>query len=68
MQDEYYTPTEVSKLLKVSRPTVYKWIEAGIVQGVRIGGTVRVTRASVEAAIQRIYPDDSKAAAGNNPA
>lgn len=67
MDDLYYTPKEVSKLLKVSKPTVYKWIEAGILQGVRIGGTVRIPRESVAAAIQRIWPDegDKEAAAGD---
>jgi len=43
--------TEVATTCAVSRNTVGKWIRAGILDVVRIGAVVRVTRASFDALV-----------------
>ena len=49
-EEEYIKPTDIAKLLKVSRFTIYKWIREGRLQGVRFGGDVlRVPRSSFDA-------------------
>lgn len=40
---------EVAAYFRVSRSTVYGWIQAGQLPAVRIGGTVRLPRAAVVA-------------------
>jgi excisionase family DNA binding protein len=37
----------------VTRGTVYHWIDAGRLQAVRLGGAVRVLRASYDAFVQQ---------------
>ena len=44
---------EVAQTCDVSRNTVGKWIRAGLLDVVRIGGVVRVTRQSFETMIAR---------------
>jgi excisionase family DNA binding protein len=58
---------ETAKLLKVSKWTVYRWIEEGRLRATKIGrGSVRVFRASVSGLIegaridQRAAQDDSR--------
>lgn len=49
-QEEYIKPSDIAKLLKVSRPTIYKWIKEGRMRGVRFGDDVlRVPRSSFDA-------------------
>jgi len=43
---------EVAKLLRVSRWTVYRWIEEGRLEGTKLNrGTLRIFRSSVEALV-----------------
>jgi len=42
-----YTPGEVAKILKVTRRTVYRWIEAGILEAARIDGVYRITEEGI---------------------
>jgi excisionase family DNA binding protein len=43
---------EVAKLLRVSRWTVYRWIEEGRLEGTKLNrGTLRIFRTSVEALV-----------------
>jgi excisionase family DNA binding protein len=41
MNVELIKPEEAAELLKVKLPTVYKWVDDGILPVVRIGKTVR---------------------------
>lgn len=46
---EFLTPAEVSARFRVSKSTVYRWVREDIVKAVRIGNTVRVRSADIEA-------------------
>ena len=48
MTDTFYTPEELATLLKVTRQAVYKWIQDGHMEVVRIGRTVRIPADEVE--------------------
>ena len=41
-------PDEVAAFWRVSVSTIYRWIDLGIVNGEKKGGTIRVTRESAE--------------------
>ena len=41
-------PDEVAKIWKVSTKTIYRWIDIGVLEGVRKGGTLRITREEAE--------------------
>ncbi len=42
-------PDEVARVLKISRWTVYRWVEEGRLDGIKIGkGTLRITVESVD--------------------
>jgi excisionase family DNA binding protein len=43
------TPAEVAVRLSVSRPTVYRLLEAGEIPGVRVGGQYRTDQDALEA-------------------
>jgi len=45
---ELLRPDEVARFWRVSVKTVYRWIDMGIIPGVKKGGTVRVPREDVE--------------------
>ena len=49
---KFYTITEVAKLLKVSRVTVYDWIEKGKMKAVELpglkNGRLRITEKELE--------------------
>jgi excisionase family DNA binding protein len=52
---------EASKLLKVSKWTVYRWIEEGRLSATKIGlGSLRVFRTSVDGLIERARLDGPK--------
>jgi len=38
-----YTPEEVARKVKVERSTVYHWLSAGLLRGLRVGSTWRIT-------------------------
>jgi excisionase family DNA binding protein len=46
--NEYFTIKEVMGFLKVSRATVYRWIEAGELHPYKFGKLVRFKRADLE--------------------
>lgn len=41
-------PDEVAKFWRVSVKTVYRWIDMGVMPGVKKGGTVRVPKEEAE--------------------
>lgn len=45
--DEYLTLKDVASLLRVSYRTVVRWIRAGYIHPVRIGGTMRFKRTTL---------------------
>jgi excisionase family DNA binding protein len=48
---KYLTTQEIADELRVTRTTVYRWIDEGKLAAVRIGGAVRVLRSSYDALI-----------------
>ena len=48
----WWKPSEVANLLKVSRSTVYRWIESGIFEYIRIGNSIRIASFSLDIFIQ----------------
>ena len=49
---EYLTPAEIAERLKVTRRTVYKWIDEGKLQAYKVGVNVRIKREDLEAFIK----------------
>lgn len=52
MQHEFLTVREVSGMLRISLPTVYRMIAAGRLQAIRPGRDYRIVRSSLDAWIQ----------------
>lgn len=42
------TVGEVARAFKVEPSTVYRWVRAGDLQGIRLGGTVRIPADALE--------------------
>src|SRR5437763_12500466 len=49
MEERMLTPEEVAKRLRVTAPTVYVWLRAGRLAGVKMGRLWRIRPAAVEA-------------------
>ena len=49
---EYLTPAEIAEKLKVTRRTVYKWIDEGKLRAYKIGVNVRIKREDLDAFIK----------------
>jgi predicted site-specific integrase-resolvase len=45
-------PSEVASFLRVSERTVYRWFELGLVDGIRINKSLRITRGSILTLLQ----------------
>ena len=48
LPDEFLTPAEVAKKLKVAKATVYNMVTVGILPAIRLGRTVRIPCAQFE--------------------
>ena len=48
MEEAYYTLAEVAERLKVSRRTVYRWIQAGDLPAYKLGQEWRIQGADLE--------------------
>ena len=46
-------PSEAASFLRVSERTVYRWFDLGLIEGVRINKSLRITRGSVLTLLQR---------------
>ncbi len=46
-------PSEVASFLRVSERTVYRWFDLGLIEGVRINKSLRITRGSILTLLQR---------------
>jgi putative molybdopterin biosynthesis protein len=53
MIDEFYTPQEVAKMLRVTRTTIYEHIKSGQLKAIRVGNRYRITEAHLEEYIQQ---------------
>jgi excisionase family DNA binding protein len=41
-EGDLLTPAEVAKIMRVSKSTVYRWVEEGTLPAMRLGGVVRI--------------------------
>lgn len=48
MDSEYYTIEEVARLLKVSKDTIYREIQAGKLRAVKIGNQWRIHHSEIQ--------------------
>ncbi len=53
---EYYTPDEISKMLKIDVRTLYRWIREGKIYAIKIGHFWRVP----ESEIRRLLKGDKE--------
>jgi len=45
---DYYRPDEVAIYFSINRRTVYRWIETGKIEAVKVGKMLRVPREALE--------------------
>lgn len=45
---DWLTPMEVAGLLRVSRSVVYRWINEGKLEAIKVGGVLRIARSELE--------------------
>ncbi len=62
--ENLYTVREVSKMLKTSVPTIWRWIYSGELKSYKIGGLVRVPESAIEKRIKD-HPTQNKAGKGD---
>ena len=48
MEEKLYTINEIIDLFKITRPTVYNWIDAGYLTAKRVGRRVYIRQSEVE--------------------
>ncbi len=58
------TPDEVAKLFRISKASVYRWAERGLLPAVKVGRTVRFNRQDVEQLIKTPVPNGLSPKAG----
>jgi predicted DNA-binding transcriptional regulator AlpA len=51
-------PLEVAGLFGVSVKTIYRWCDMGLMESVKLNGSVRVLRASVIGFLRKVEPAD----------
>lgn len=54
IQEEYLTRSELSKLLKVTLPTISDWSKKGIIKPYRLGKLVRFKKSEIESTLKQI--------------
>jgi putative molybdopterin biosynthesis protein len=54
--EKYYTPEEIAANLKVSRKTIYNWIQKGHLKAVKIGHFWRIS----ESELNRLLKGEKK--------
>lgn len=52
-QPKFYTRVEVAEMLGVTLPTLHQWTKQGVIQGARIGHSVRYRLSDVEDALKK---------------
>jgi excisionase family DNA binding protein len=56
MDDQFYRPDEVAKLLKVAPATPYKWIRDGVLPAHRLGKCLRISADDLTAFLNQRRP------------
>ncbi len=51
---KYATPNEAAAILEVTSRTIRRMLEKGELQGARVGGHFKISRASIESIVRRI--------------
>lgn len=63
---EFCTLSEAARMLHVSKPTVWRWVQSGKLPAVRVGGrAIRVRRRDLAALVQPLRPGDQVKAGAN---
>lgn len=52
-QDPLKTVAEVAELTRLSKPTIYRLIDAGTLEAIRIGGTIRIPESALHARLRQ---------------
>jgi excisionase family DNA binding protein len=57
-----YTKSEVAKMFRVSRMTVYRWVRLGILSGHRVGkrGDWRISQDDIDAMLERVNKEGNE--------
>jgi excisionase family DNA binding protein len=57
-----YTKSEVARMFRVSRMTVYRWVRLGILSGRRVGkrGDWRISQDDIDAMLQRVNKEGNE--------
>lgn len=53
MEEEFFTPQEIAKLLKVSYMSVYRWIKAGKLKAYQVEKQYRVKKEDLDKFLKR---------------
>ena len=48
LKKDYYRPDEVAIYFSINRRTVYRWIETGKIEAVKVGKMLRISREALE--------------------
>ena len=49
MEGRMYTPAQIAEHLQVVERTVYRWLDAGVLKGVKLGRIWRISDSALEA-------------------
>jgi acetyl-CoA synthetase len=52
-ENEYLTPEEIAKILKIHAKTVRTWLKEGELKGIRLKGVWRIPKSEFEAFLKR---------------
>jgi len=50
-----FTVEEASKILRVSKKTVYRWLKSGVLPYCKLGKSIRIKEEDLEALIEQSY-------------
>jgi excisionase family DNA binding protein len=53
VQERYYTPQEIADMLKVTRITVYRWLDQGDLKGIRFQREYRISQTDLDDFLER---------------
>lgn len=55
-KEKFFRPSEVARMLGVSRSTIYRWFWEGKIKGIKFGEkNIRIARESVEAILSQCW-------------
>lgn len=60
VEEAYYTAEEVSKLFRVTRAAVYKWIREGKLRFVWVGSEKRIPTSAIKDFVRPGVPNESE--------